>query len=303
MLNTMRTCQVWLIIGVIGAAMVLGGCGGGSEDAALPTGTVRLLLTDLPAGDISEMHVHIVRIEISNRAEATKILLQDDDLPDDIELLALADNPMLLGEFDLREGRYSEIRVLLSDQPGANWVRKADGSVQQLALAPIDPEGGTRLVEPFHVQAGATLTLLMDFNAAASIYPRLPGEPWGLRPMIFAQGLPGADPALGAIKGTVTERDGDPLQAPAGRILGVFVHNQAQELVGVAEVREGKTGFAFPQLSPGNYYLSVRFTTPTWDLTQTGDPLTLYTPGAGPTSLTVRAYDGAVSAPNLIIDL
>jgi len=298
-----RWWLVLLSVSALVAAGLLDGCGGGTGDSAIPTGTVRLVLTDVPASNLAEMHVRISRVEISNRAEPTRVLLEDQDIPDDIDLLAIGDTPMLLGTFDLREGRYSEIRVLLSDRPGANWVRETNGTVHALTPPLRDPEGGTRLVEAFYLQAGATMTLLMDFNAAASVYPRMPGEPWVVRPVIFAQGLAGGDPTLGGIAGVVTERDGDPLEAPAGRILGVFVQNAAYKLVAVAEVCCDDGSFSIPKAVPGNHYLTVRFTTSTFDLEQTGDPLTIYTPGRGPTSFTVRVPAGGVTTPNMIIDL
>ncbi len=303
MARTTRWCLVLLSACALAAAAVLGGCGGGSGEAVMPTGTVRLVLTDVPAAGLAEMHVRITRIEISNRAEATRVLLEDEDLPDDIDLLAIGNTPMLLGTFDLREGRYSEVRVLLSDRPGANWVRETNGTVHTLTPPLRDPEGGTRLVEPFYLQPGSTMTLLLDFNAAASVYPRRPGEPWAVRPMIFAQGLPGDTPALGRIAGVVIERDGDPLEAPLGRILGVFIENGARKLVAVAEVCCDDGSFLVPRAVPGNHYLTVRFTTPTFDLEQTGDPLTIYTPGRGPTEFTMRVPAGGVTTPNVIIDL
>jgi len=303
MAGTTRWCLVLLSACALAAAAVLGGCGGGSGEGVIPTGTVRLVLTDVPAADLAEMHVRISRIEISNRAEATRVLLEDEDIPDDIDLLAIGDTPMLLGSLDLREGRYSEVRVLLSDRAGANWVRETNGTVHTLTPPLRDPEGGTRLVDAFHLQAGTTVTLLMDFNAAASVYPRLPGEPWAVRPMIFAQGLPGADPPLGGIAGVVTERDGDPLEAPAGRILAVFVQNAAYKLVSVAEVSLTDGSFAVPQIVPGNQILTVRYTTPDWDENLTSDPLPIFSPNQAPTEFTSRVGANQTTTPNLIIDL
>ncbi len=297
--NMTRICLLWLAAGVLVVVGVLGGCGG-SDGGVTPTGTLRVALTDAPDDQIAELHVHITSIQLSNRAEAAIVLLSDRDIPDDIDLVGLEDNPLMLGDVNVRVGRYSEIRVLLADEPGSHWLRLADGTVHPVALREGDVEGGTRLVEPFELPAGQAMTLLIDFMAAPSVYPRTQGDEWEMQPMIFAQGVDGANPNYARITGTVRDRGGQALEAPPGQIVGVFIQNQIGELVAVADVTGTPGPFTVPRVVPGRYALKVRYTTALWE--PQSDPLPLVVGAQVQNFVQVRTQPGGQSAPNIVVD-
>lgn len=248
---------------------VLTGCGGGDGDDA---GTMRVMLTDLPASDVTEVHVHIVRIEVVG-AGGPVVLLNDADIPDDIELTALAANPILLGQPLVPAGTFTQVRLIVSGADGENWVRTSDGERHDVRI-PSGPQTGTKLVTGrFAVGAGEVVTLLLDFNAAASVHEASNSGQWIMRPTVAASVVPVGQLNFGSIEGTVLDDEGLPLAVPENQVLGVFIETPFGAIA-LAEVDPEDGSFEIPALLAGGYELKIMYADLDW--TPIGAPLSFY---------------------------
>jgi len=269
--NLRSPAVVLLALAVVSVGLVLGGCGGGDDDVS-GTGTARVVLTDAPMSNVDEVHVKITRIEVVGQAGA-QVLLNDRDIPDDVELIALGANPLLLGQRELPAVQYTQIRMILDNTPGANYIIDSEGERHDLTI-PSGAQSGVKLVTgAFEVVDGQIITILLDFNAAASVHQAGQSGQWIMRPTVFANVVRGADLDLGTIRGTVLDEAGAPIVAPDGRVLGVFIETPFGT-VGVAEVDPVDGSFELPAVIAGPYNLRVRYADPlTWQ--PIGDPLDL----------------------------
>ena len=271
MSNLRSSLVVLLAPSVVAIGLVIGGCGGGDDDLS-GTGTARVVLTDAPMSDVDEVHVKITRIELMGEAGA-QVLLNDHDIPDDVEMIALGANPLLLGQRAIPAGEYTQVRMLIDDTPGANYVVDSEGERHDLTI-PSGAQSGVKLVTgAFEVVDGQIITILLDFNAAASVHQAGQSGQWIMRPTVFANVVTGADLDLGTIRGTVLDEAGAPIVAPDGQVLGVFVETPFGT-VGVAEVDPVDGSFELPAVIAGPYNLRVRYADRlTWQ--PIGDPLDL----------------------------
>ncbi|MGC9318168.1 MAG: DUF4382 domain-containing protein [Armatimonadota bacterium] len=257
-------------------AFILAGCGGSDDGPAAGSGTVEVMLTDVPLSDVTEVHVHIVRIEVMSEGEGPAVLLTDEDLPNDIELIALSQYPMSLGEVGLEPGSYNQVRLILSDEPGANWILDGDGEPHDLTV-PSGAQTGAKLVTgQFEVVAGEMITLLIDFNAAASVHQAGASGQWIMRPTISAAVVSADELDFAAISGTVLDEEGNPLEVPEGELLGVFIETPLGALE-VAEVDPETGEFEIPAILAGAYDLTLMYADTDWS--PVGDPLQFHLEG------------------------
>ena len=237
------------------------GCGGGGGSSSSGSGTVRVMLTDAPAADISEVHVHITSVQaVASGGPVT--LVNDAALPDDIELVALARDPLLLGQPLIPSGDYTQVRLIVSSVAGENWIRTAAGDRYDLKV-PSGSQTGAKLVTgEFSVPAGGTVVLLLDLDAAASVHQAGASGQWIMRPTIFAS-VVDTIPGMGALNGTVLDSAGAPPVPPAGSVLGVYVQGPFGP-VGVAEVSPVDGAFSIPGLPAGSYDLQLFYAGLDW---------------------------------------
>jgi len=246
-------------------AIILAGCGGGDDGDA----RMRVMLADLPMSDVSEVHVHIVRIEVVGDGGPI-VLLDDAHIPDDIELTALAANPILLGQPVIPAGTFTQVRLIVSSAQGANWVRTTDGERHDLFI-PSGAQTGTKLVTgQFTLDPGEVATLLLDFNAAASVHQAGASGLWIMRPTVAASVVPVGELAFGSIAGTVLDDEGQPLAVAEGEVLGVFIETPFGAIA-LAEVAPEDGSFEIPALLAGAYDLRIRYADLDWN--PIGDPL------------------------------
>ncbi len=237
---------------------VLSGCdfGGGNETR------LRLMLTDIPAPDIAEVHVRLDSVEVFNDSGRSVALVRGADLPVDIDLPALARRPLLLGELKVPVGNYNTIRLTLSNYRGDNWIRMVGGAQHNLTL----PRGPTVTARLAHgavvVEQGQTTTVLLDFMAAASI--RRSGGTWAMRPVIFAAVSPSRNPVPGSLSGRVLNRRGRPVIPPEDTVLGVFLLGPLGPLA-LGEVSTYDGAFAIPSVLAGNHALRLYYADQDWN--------------------------------------
>lgn len=255
-----RSATVVMVVAAVVVTLAVAGCGGGDGDDQ-GMGTARVLLTDAPRSDVQAVHVHITRIDVVTSGEGVRTLITDDMIPDDIELISLARNPLLLGEPLIPAGQYTQIRLILNDTPGANYVIDADGVRHDLTI-PSGAQTGAKLVTgAFTIEEGEVVTILLDFDAAASVHQAGASGRWIMRPTIFAHVLPDVELEFAGISGTVLDAEGSPLPVRPDEVLAVFVETPFGP-VALAEVDPTDGSYEIASILVGAYQVYVAYADP-----------------------------------------
>lgn len=282
---------------VVAAGLTLMGCGGDDDENEAQ---IRVMLTDMPMSRVKEVHVHIVRIEMVGSGGPV-VLVNDAAIPDDIELIALAGNPMLLGRPWVPVDTYTQVRLILSEEAGENWVVDENDVVHHLTI-PSGAQTGVKLVSgQFPIVAGQISTLLLDFNAAASVHEAGASGNWIMRPTVAASVVNVTDLHFGSISGTILDENGHPLVVPDDRVLGIFIQTPFGAIA-VAEVDATDGSFEIPALLVGAYDLKLYFADTDWN--PIGDPLTFRIDGGDPiTVLPITLADGDTLVYTIVVPM
>lgn len=282
---------------VVAAGLTLMGCGGDDDENEAQ---IRVMLTDMPLSRVKEVHVHIVRIEMVGSGGPV-VLVNDAAIPDDIELIALAGNPMLLGRPWVPVDTYTQVRLILSEEAGENWVVDENDVVHHLTI-PSGAQTGVKLVSgQFTIVAGQISTLLLDFNAAASVHEAGASGNWIMRPTVAASVVNVTDLHFGSISGTILDENGHPLVVPDDRVLGIFIQTPFGAIA-VAEVDATDGSFEIPALLVGAYDLKLYFADTDWN--PIGDPLTFRIDGGDPiTVLPITLADGDTLVYTIVVPM
>ena len=163
----------------LAGALLAGGCGPSTSSRM---GTLVVALTDAPSPDVKGIVVTIDTVTAHSDQAGWVTVAHG---PITVDLLALHDVTMELGEVDLPAGTVSEVRFQLVDS-GPQYVVLADGSHETLQT-PSGSTSGVKLKGPFEVSACTRHTLVLDFDGKNSIdYHQTGGTDsrWILRPVI-----------------------------------------------------------------------------------------------------------------------
>lgn len=269
-------CLCALMLTVL-IALSISGCSSSSEDAVRPAGTARVIVVDAPPSALQSLHVQFEALHLFSHSASETTILDASDLPGHIDLLDLAENPIVFEGVRVPSGTYTHARMpVVADSPG-NVLRTADGIERPWRLTPRDADGNIEVIKFFNVEAGENLTLLVDICAAASVYRPAQGG-WNLRPIIFVQKLD--DPTvtvadLARVEGTVLDRAGNPIgPLAADAVVGVIVERDTDlRRVTVTEADPATGEFTIPNLPPGRYRFSARIADQRWDATGPKLPL------------------------------
>ncbi|MFP5454957.1 MAG: DUF4382 domain-containing protein [Alphaproteobacteria bacterium] len=167
---------------------MLAACGGGGDSTATTSakGTLSVKLTDAPASAYEQVVVTIneVRVHRSDTAEEgdggwESLDVGEGVLPLQVDLLDLRNGVLAsLGDIELEAGQYSQIRLVLAENPRngngqlANYVvvRVDETTTETHPLTtPSAQQSGVKLIHPFEVPDGKTIELVLDFDAARSV--------------------------------------------------------------------------------------------------------------------------------------
>lgn len=173
-------------------AVLVAGCGGGGGGGGSPAapGTLGVSLTDAPACGFDEVNVTVVKVRVHQSSSAsegdagwTDITLNP---PRRINLLRLANGALeSLGETPLAAGHYTQLRLVLDPNTAnglANSVLPTGGSDTAL-VTPSAVQSGIKLINPFDVESGKRVDLVLDFDACKSVVKRGNGT-YALKPVI-----------------------------------------------------------------------------------------------------------------------
>jgi len=175
--GSLRNCFLALAIAALGACGGNGGVGGPDATAGSSgAGTLSVKLTDAPAAAAyAKVFVTIERISVHRAAtddEASpgwsEIVL---DPPRKVDLLTLRNGVTVgLGELQLPEGSYTQLRLVLGQGPADNTIVLASNPGVEIPMSvPSGLRDGLKLIHPFRVGAGETVELTLDFDAARSV--------------------------------------------------------------------------------------------------------------------------------------
>jgi len=139
------------------------------------TGILAVQLTDGPTDLLAEINVYITGLTVKHSDAPTERIADDIGL---VDLLSLRDATQLLATVGVEPGFYNHIHVEF-DQDLSNVVELVTGMEMPLQIASEE----IKVLGGFEVVEGGTTTILLDFDAEASIRQRGNGE-WLLVPVI-----------------------------------------------------------------------------------------------------------------------
>lgn len=247
------------IIGLLGLG-VLAGCGGDAEQNPVPTARVQVMLIDAPSSRIAELHVRLKSVQLANMSAPVVELLGEDELPEDIDLVATAETPVILGTGEVNAGSYTYASLVIDEDSPVNRVVTSDGTAHPLHYE-RSGEDTADIVFPIRLAAGTETTLLFDFSAAASVRETPTG--WVLTPQVFAQEVD-APVTFASLQGVVNEVDGDSLELPNNMALGLFIREDGGRKVALTEIDPETGAYNFPKLVPARYRITILRVDPDW---------------------------------------
>jgi hypothetical protein len=200
---------IGIILSLTMVTLISGCGGGSSSNSTVQTGTLALKLIDAPGDfeavyvTIKEVQVHMSgdEAEENNTTEGSSVA-EDQNSSDSAgwrtvvtpnktyDLLELQNGvEAVLGEENLTVGHYTQMRLILDTEPDdsnntegeahpyANYVmvEMNEGTAEDIILdsveiiIPSSLQTGIKLIKGFDIEANATTTLTLDFDAAKSI--------------------------------------------------------------------------------------------------------------------------------------
>lgn len=143
------------------AMLLLTGCLGGVFSTPGGDSTLRLFLTDAPINGVEEVVVTIKEVQVSGGPGGNQTI---GAFPEGkaIDLLTLRFSDLELGEKELPAGNYKQLRLILSNEDGANYVRQ-DGVNHPLKV-PSGPQTGLKINHDFALIPNGYTELVIDVN-------------------------------------------------------------------------------------------------------------------------------------------
>lgn len=288
------------------AAVLLAACGGGGTSGSDgSSGTLSVSLTDAPACGYDEVNVTVQKVRVHQSGTAaeseggwTDITLNP---AKKINLLNLTNGVLEnLGQTALPAGRYTQLRLVLDPNVGANSLANSIVLTSDAAKTPIHldtpsaVQSGIKLIKPFEVTANQRVDLVLDFDACKSIVTKGNGG-YALKPVVeviptVLNGIAGyIDPALLESNVTVTAQQN-----------GVIKRSTVPKASGEFFLARMEPGSYDVVLTADNRATAVVAAVPvvadkTVNLSSTGTPITLAA-ATNPRSISGRATLSPASA-------
>ena len=192
---------------VLGLSLFVAACGGssGGEPQGQGTGTIALLLTDMPTDDLDEINLDVVEAVLIG-GEGQQTLFSDADDPIRVNLLDLENFSQPIAFEDVPADVYTKLRLRISNLELVEYV--ADGP-DNVYTPPLPANGKIDLLHPdgFEVLPGRTLVVELDMDANKSIHIVQTGNSkYRMRPVVFVEfSNTEAPDKLTRIDGVITE--------------------------------------------------------------------------------------------------
>lgn len=176
------------------AMVQLPGCGGGGGSGTMPTGTLKVGLTDKLSDDFAAVFVTIKEVRVvpaglENAADTDSRLpvIATFSNPQPRDILKLRFVQELLGEAVLPAGRYNQVRLILEPNPPGqqdplNYLTLKTAETVKIPLkTPSAQQSGLKVVGQYEVKAGLINAILLDFDPNTAIVDRGNGD-YNLKP-------------------------------------------------------------------------------------------------------------------------
>lgn len=247
-------------------ALALTSCGSSGGGSSADNGSLSVALSDAPASEYKAVYVTIAEIQV-HRSDAAEGEWQTVLTPNaTYNLLDLVNgNTASLGVADLATGAYSQMRLILADQPDsttnilgaahlyANYlITPADEQIQ--LKVPSGFQTGIKLVHNFEVVAGQTVGLVLDFDAGRSVVKAGSSGKWLLKPTIKV-----IDTLNNAtLTGSVTDESQNALSGVtvSAQIYDAAAATEAQVTIVTSTITDANGGYLM-YLPPGTYNIMV----------------------------------------------
>lgn len=185
--SILRLIQHTGIILCLVFAIAAGGCGGGSspqgdggDHSSATEGTLSVALSDTATDEYSAVYVTIARVDVLSNAETTWKTVAD--TPTTCNLLELVNGEHLpLGETSLKEGIYSQMRLVLDTEPATgnnilneqhpypHYTISTETDETRELNVPGALSSGINLISRFAINGDEKTDLVIDFDATRSI--------------------------------------------------------------------------------------------------------------------------------------
>lgn len=196
------------------------GCSGSSSGGGEDTNArVTFSLMDAPSNSYKAVYVSVEKVEVQKTVSGQEGSWITVTTPKKTyNLLELVNGAKsLLGNYELENGTYGQIRLLLSENPDtgrnilgqthpyANYVIDSQSQSHKLKV-PSGYQSGIKITGGFAV-SGTDFEILLDFDASSSVVQAGNSGQWLLKPVIKSV----ISTASGRISGTVKDSSGNPI--------------------------------------------------------------------------------------------
>ena len=192
---------------LLGLSLLVAACGSGSSSGPEPlaTGTVALLLTDLPTDDIKEINFDVVEATLIGDQGQQGVTIYEGNTR--VNLLDLQNFSQPLAVSEVAAGTYTKLRLrienfeIIDDDPDPHTPRPpANGRIDLLQPGGIEVVPGRVLIAHVDMDANKSIHLVQTGNGK-----------YRLRPVVRVQFmLDGLPDELVRIEGTIVELGADP---------------------------------------------------------------------------------------------
>jgi hypothetical protein len=191
--------KFWAAVAVIGVLFLAscGGGGGGGDGATTATtastGTLSVNLTDAATTDYQAIYITVREVAVHRDGGDWKVVSTPNKTYNLLDLVNGVREE--LGLATLETGHYTQMRLILSDQPddslnilshkhpyGNYFIDQGDQSHE--LKVPSGFQSGIKIVKGFDLNADQTTELLLDFDAAKSVVRAGNSGKWLLKPTI-----------------------------------------------------------------------------------------------------------------------
>lgn len=180
------------------ALLQVQGCGGGGS-GSVPTGTLKLAITDKMSDAFAQVVISVreIRVVPAGREDAADNdpglpLVAQFSTPRVIDVMQLQFVQQALGEVVLPAGVYSQVRLILAPNPNGQGqlpvnylVLKANPGSKVPLTTPSGQQSGLKILGPLVVKPGLITAAMIDFDPNTAIVTRGNGaynlKPTGIR--------------------------------------------------------------------------------------------------------------------------
>lgn len=213
----------------------LAACGGGGGGDVAGNGTLRMALTDAPSCGFSAVNVTVEKVRVHQSSSAaetdagwSEIVLNPARR---VDLLTLTNGVLMeLGQVPLPAGKYTQMRLVLASNSGANPLANSvvpTGQAETALKTPSGQQSGVKANVNIDIAANKMADFVLDFDACKSVVSAGASGQYLLKPVVsvyprYVSGVQGyVEPGVGA--SVSLQLNGEPVRATTPDSAGKFL--------------------------------------------------------------------------------